>query len=246
MWCFSAIWLLPLMVVQAQDVDHLLSDVLFCQPQAPRFGLLKMFHDDQMFTYNFSDHSAIPQKGEFEKWAGQSFPNPTNISYELELCQAFLEVLTEVLENITPEAKADTQVTVLTAHPVTVGSPNTLICFVGNMYPPVLTITWYKNDQEVTEGITYSGYSAVPDPHSQTFSRNYQTFSYLNFTPHSDDTYTCIAHGGGQNATSTVRYWVADSTVPSDLLENVLCGLGIGLGVLFLIVGIVFFYLASR
>uniref|UniRef100_A0A8C5Q858 Major histocompatibility complex, class II, DM alpha n=1 Tax=Leptobrachium leishanense TaxID=445787 RepID=A0A8C5Q858_9ANUR len=199
MWFLSALWLLPLVTVQAQEDPHFVAEVLFCQPQDPVVGLVKMFDDSQMFSYNFTNGSSIPRIQEFEKWADHSFPNRANISNDLNLCKGFLGELTEVLTNVTPEAKGTTKVKLMTAQPVRLGEPNTLICFVGNIYPPILTITWQKNGLNVTEGITHSGYFAMTD-------MTFQTFSYLKISPQLHETFACIVHSDGDD-TPAVGFW---------------------------------------
>ncbi|KAM8952775.1 class II histocompatibility antigen, M alpha chain [Pelodytes ibericus] len=238
MWYFCAILLLPLVGAQAEGDEHILMDVLFCQPKAPVSGLLKMFDTDQMFSYNFTDGSSIPRKRDFKNWADHSFPNPTTISNDAKLCESFLEQLTSKLEDITPEAIGNTKVKVLTAHPVSMGEPNTLICFVSDIYPPVLTITWSHKDEEVTEGVSSSGYLLMPD-------ETYQTFSYLNFTPHYHDVYSCIVNGVGENMTA-VGFWVPQYPVPSAVLENALCGLAVAFGIVFFILGVVLLCLTCK
>ncbi|XP_053330064.1 uncharacterized protein LOC128503894 [Spea bombifrons] len=238
MWRLCAVLLLPLVAVRGQADTHLLTEVLFCQPDAPVSGLLKMFDDDLMFTYNFSDGSTAPRMADFNKWAGSTFPNRSTISKSLKLCKDFLNNSTNKLEDFTPEAKANTEVRVFTARPLTMGEPNTLICFVSNVFPPVVTITWTKKGEEVTEGVRVTGYSAALD-------QTYQVFSYLNFTPHHQDEFSCMVHTAEGNYT-TVGFWVPMYPVPSDLLENVLCGLALALGILCLTVGVAFLTLARK
>ncbi|XP_056395653.1 class II histocompatibility antigen, M alpha chain isoform X2 [Hyla sarda] len=218
--------------------DHYLSQVLFCQPSEPSSGLLKMFDGDQMFGYNFSDNSVLSWIKDFDKWRDSAFPNPSNISFHVNLCNRFREDLTEALVDITPEARGGAQVTVFTAHPLRLGMQNTLICVINDVYPPALTITWRKNADVLTTGLNSYKYFAMED-------LSFQAFSYLNVTPYHSDVFSCEVQVSGDNRT-IIGYWIPRYPVPSDLLENALCGLGFTLGIIFLLLGFVFFYLAKK
>ncbi|KAJ0000398.1 hypothetical protein NQD34_012240, partial [Periophthalmus magnuspinnatus] len=61
---------------------------------------------------------------------------------------------------------------------------NSLVCFVNHFYPPVITVTWTKNNRLVSEGVSTSTYISNDD---QTF----HCFSTLTFTPEDGDVYSC-------------------------------------------------------
>ncbi|XP_072285816.1 class II histocompatibility antigen, M alpha chain [Pyxicephalus adspersus] len=234
----SVLLALPLLAVQAQEDDHLLSQVLFCQPYQPANGLLKMFDEDQMFHYNFADHSTSAWLRDFDQWSSQTFPSAKDISADVAFCNIFRENLTTALEDIMPEARGGTHVTVFTAHPLRILKPNTLICFINDVYPPALTITWRQNGKVLSTELNANAYFALGD-------LTFQAFSYLNITPRYDDVYSCDVQVAGDNRT-IVSYWVPDYPVPSELLENALCGLGFALGILFLILGLIILCLTKR
>lgn len=234
----TVLLVLPLLAVQAQQVDHVLSQVLFCQPNTSVPGLLKMFDDDQMFSYNFSKQTTSAWLPEFDQWSDQAFPNAENISAYLSLCTSLREALTNVLKDIMPEARGGTPMMVFTAHPLRMGMPNTLICYIRDVYPPALTVTWRRNGELVSKESESPGYLAMGDD-------SFQAFSYLNFTPNYNDTYSCNLQVAGDSRT-IVKYWVPDYPVPSDVLENALCGLGFSLGIVFLFLGFMFLYLYKK
>ncbi|XP_074092702.1 HLA class II histocompatibility antigen, DM alpha chain isoform X3 [Macrotis lagotis] len=64
----------------------------------------------------------------------------------------------------------------------------------------------------------------------------FQAFSYLNFTPTSSDIFTCVVERDG-DLFSTIAFWVPQNPIPSALLENILCGIAFGLGIVGIIVG---------
>ncbi|KAM5146006.1 class II histocompatibility antigen, M alpha chain [Mantella aurantiaca] len=229
---------LPLLAVQAQQDVHWLSQVLFCQPKTSIPGLLKMFDEDQMFSYNFSTHTTSARIRDFEMWNDQAFPNALNISFDLSLCNVLRENITTLLKDIMPEARGGTHVTVFTAYPLQIGKSNTLVCLIDDVYPPALSITWRKQGKVLSRELDFSGYFGMSD-------LSFQAFSYLNVTPSYDDVYSCEVQVAGDNRT-IVSYWVPDYPIPSDILENALCGLGIVLGLVFLFVGIMFLCLSAK
>ncbi|XP_054349558.1 HLA class II histocompatibility antigen, DM alpha chain isoform X4 [Pongo pygmaeus] len=95
---------------------------------------------------------------------------------------------------------------------------------------PVSRVNWQHHSIPV-EGFGPTFVSAVD-------GLSFQAFSYLNFTPESSDIFSCIVTHEIDRYTA-IAYWVPRNALPSDLLENVLCGVAFGLGVLGIIVGIV-------
>lgn len=119
---------------------------------------------------------------------------------------------------------------VFTLKPLEFGKPNTLVCFVSNLFPPTLTVTWQHHAAPV-EGAGPTFVSAIN-------GLSFQAFSYLNFTPSPSDLFSCLVTHEIDGYTA-IAYWVPHNPLPSDLLENVLCGLAFGLGVLGIVVGLV-------
>ncbi|XP_044162530.1 HLA class II histocompatibility antigen, DM alpha chain-like isoform X2 [Bufo gargarizans] len=235
----TLVLLVPLLAMLGHcDDDHLLSQVLFCQPTEPSSGLLKMFDEDQMFSYNFSNNTVTPWISDFHKWRDQAFPNPSTITSHVKLCNRFREELTKALENITPEARGGAQVAVFTGHPLRLGVENTLICAISDVYPPALTVTWRKDAKNLTTSLISSQYFAKAD-------LSFQAFSYLNVTPHHNDVFSCEVQVAGDNRT-IVQYWIPQYPIPSDLMENVLCGLGFSLGIIFLLAGFILLCFAKK
>ncbi|XP_044124665.1 class II histocompatibility antigen, M alpha chain-like isoform X2 [Bufo gargarizans] len=196
----TLVLLLPLLATLGHcDDGHLLSQVLFCQPNEPSSGLLKMFDEDQMFSYNFSDNSVSHWIKDFDKWRDQAFPDPSTIFSHVKLCNRFRQALTEALKDITPEAIGGAHVTVFTANPLKLGVKNTLICSIHDVYPPAVTITWKKNMDVLTRSLISSKYFAMSD-------LSFQVFSYLNVTPMNNEVYSCEVQLSGDNRTIT-EYW---------------------------------------
>lgn len=83
--------------------------------------------------------------------------------------------------------------------PLQLGYPNTLICMVGNIFPPAITISWQRDGIPVTDGVTHLTYTPTED-------LGFMRFSYLAVTPHSGDIYACIVTRERDNI-SVVAYW---------------------------------------
>ena len=82
------------------------------------------------------------------------------------------------------------EVTVFSKSSVMLGQPNTLICHVDNIFPPVINITWLKNGHAVSEGVSETSFLPKDD---DSFFR----FGYLTFLPSDDDVYDCkVEHWG--------------------------------------------------
>ncbi|XP_032443171.1 HLA class II histocompatibility antigen, DQ beta 1 chain-like isoform X3 [Xiphophorus hellerii] len=63
--------------------------------------------------------------------------------------------------------------------------PAMLVCSAYNFYPKQIQITWLRNDQEVTEGV--SNTDVIPDGELY-----YQFHSYLEYTPTSGERISCM------------------------------------------------------
>lgn len=83
--------------------------------------------------------------------------------------------------------------------PLELGRPNTLVCMVGNIFPPAVTIGWQRDGVPVTDGVTDTTYTPVED-------LGFVRFSYLEVTPRAGDVYSCIVTRERDN-TSVLTYW---------------------------------------
>ena len=82
------------------------------------------------------------------------------------------------------------EVTVFSKSPVMLGQPNTLICHVDNIFPPVINITWLRNGHSVTEGVSETSFLIKSD-------YSFLKIKYLTFLPSDDDIYDCkVEHWG--------------------------------------------------
>nr|XP_060616764.1 HLA class II histocompatibility antigen, DR alpha chain-like [Anolis sagrei ordinatus] len=183
-------------------------------------------------------------------WARKSvswnLPELTHFaSYEAAVGLGFLSGMKHNVEvfmqlsNRTRALNAAPSAKVYTEYPVEMGDPNILICFVDLFSPPVLNVTWLKNGEVVSEGVKETGFLPSTD---NSFSK----FSYLPFIPQNGDFYTCrVEHWGLPEPLTTI--WESKGPTPlPETAENVLCGLGLAIGILGIVVGTVLFFKAMR
>ncbi|XP_038226911.1 class II histocompatibility antigen, M alpha chain [Dermochelys coriacea] len=216
---------------------HVLSRVLFCQPDRPSQGLADTFDGDQLFSFDFPGARWEPRLPDFQPWVGAQ-ESTEQIRNNSRLCQHLLLALTNMTEGLLPEAKGTPMANVFTARPLELGKPNTLICQVGNLFPASVTVSWQRLGKPVSQGINTTRYYPTED-------LGFLLFSYLEFTPQEGDVYTCTITRPRDRFT-TVAYWVPQNPIPSELLENVLCGVAIALGIFFLVTGIVLLLKSRR
>ncbi|XP_040840583.1 SLA class II histocompatibility antigen, DQ haplotype D alpha chain-like [Ochotona curzoniae] len=135
--------------------------------------------------------------------------------------------------NYTAAVNEIPEVTVFPKSPVRLGQPNTLICFVDNIFPPVTNISWLINGRSVTEGVSETSFLSKSD---HAFSK----MGYLTFLPTADDIYDCrVEHWGLEKP--LLKHWEPKIPVPmSELTETVVCALGLAIGLGGIIVGTIF------
>lgn len=83
--------------------------------------------------------------------------------------------------------------------PVELGDPNILICYVDKFWPSIITITWLRNGQVVTDGVLETVFYPRED-------HSFRKFSYLPFIPTRGDYYDCrVEHWG--LPTALLKHW---------------------------------------
>lgn len=135
--------------------------------------------------------------------------------------------------NSTPATNEVPEATVFPKSPMTLGVPNTLICFVDNIFPPVINITWLSNGHSVTEGVFETSFISKND-------HSFFKISYLTFLPSADDIYDCkVEHWGLDKP--LLKHWEPEILTPmSELTETVVCALGLAIGLVGIVLGTIF------
>lgn len=98
---------------------------------------------------------------------------------------------------------------VFTLKPLEFGKPNTLVCFVSNLFPPTLTVTWQHHSGSVE--------SSGPTFVSAVDGLSFQAFSYLNFTPAPSDLFSCLVTHEIDGYTA-IAYW-GETLLPGSLVH---------------------------
>uniref|UniRef100_A0A2K6C2P6 Major histocompatibility complex, class II, DM alpha n=1 Tax=Macaca nemestrina TaxID=9545 RepID=A0A2K6C2P6_MACNE len=209
--------------------NHTFLHTVYCQDGSPSMGLSEAYDEDQLFFFDFSQNTRVPRLPEFADWAQEQGDAPA-ILFDKAFCEMMIQQIGPQLDGKIPVSRGFPIAEVFTLKPLEFGKPNTLVCFVSNLFPPMLTVNWQHHSVPV-EGSGPTFVSAVD-------GLSFQAFSYLNITPEPSDVFSCIVTHEIDRYTA-IAYWVPQNALPSDLLENVLCGVAFGLGVLGIIVGIV-------
>ncbi|XP_026517745.1 HLA class II histocompatibility antigen, DR alpha chain-like [Terrapene carolina triunguis] len=131
---------------------------------------------------------------------------------------------------LTPVSPVPPEVTVFSKGPVELGEPNILICFVDKFFPPVLSVTWLKNGQEVTEGVSETDFYPRQDD-------SFRKFSYLPFLPSQGDFYDCRVEHWGLPEPFTKHWEVQVPTPVPETTETLVCALGLAVGIIGIIAG---------
>lgn len=105
------------------------------------------------------------------------------------------------------------------------GVENRLICFVTHFYPPPIKVSWTRNNQPVTEGVSTSRFYPNKD-------RIFYYFSTLKFTPSDGDIYSCTVEHVALEMPQT-RTWEPDfSHQTLGVGLDIYCGVGLVVGLL--------------
>ncbi|KAH1182537.1 hypothetical protein KIL84_004029 [Mauremys mutica] len=196
-------------------------------PAQQDFGeYMHEFDQDEMFHVDLERKETIWRLPDFSKFA----------SFEAQLALGNMAVLKHNLESLikrsnhTQAQNVPPEVTVFPRGPVELGEPNVLICFADKFFPPVLSVTWLKNGQEVTGGVYETDFYPRQDD-------SFRKFSYLPFLPSQGDFYDCRVEHGGLAETFT-KHWEAQvpSPVP-ETTETLVCALGLAVGIVGIIAG---------
>ncbi|KAM3911176.1 RLA class II histocompatibility antigen, DP alpha-1 chain-like [Leptodactylus fuscus] len=224
----ALICVLCLRVSEAVRVGNVLIQSEFYQTQLPSAEFAFQFDDDELFNVNYDKQETrwrLPQFGELASFeAAGALQNRAVLAQNLKIDMQ--------RSNNTAAIPVTPIIHVFTEEPVVLNEPNTLICFIKQIFPPVIKMSWLKNTQPVTEGVSDTDYYFASDS-------SYYKFSYLATIPAEGDVYTCSVEHAGLPDNPTNRMWSPDvpSHVP-ETSENVVCGLGLAVGIIGIVAGI--------
>ncbi|XP_064408119.1 HLA class II histocompatibility antigen, DP alpha 1 chain-like [Latimeria chalumnae] len=170
----------------AFESEHTLFQIDFCQTGHPNGDYNFLFDEDEAFSVDLEEKEAV--------WRLPQFKDLTRYEVEVAVanmrtCESNLDIIIKtanesLTDNDPPEVR------VYPEDQVEFGKSNILICFMDNFFPPVLNVSWYKNGELVSEGVSDTDFYHKAD-------YGFRRFSFLVFTPEVGDIYSChVEHWG--------------------------------------------------
>ncbi|XP_056102601.1 rano class II histocompatibility antigen, B alpha chain-like [Rhinichthys klamathensis goyatoka] len=142
---------------------------------------------------------------------------------QLEVCKQNLQVHTQIYKS--PVERLDIPDTsIYSEDDVVQDVENTLICHVTGFFPPPVNVSWTKNNQIVTEGMSLSQYRRKDDG-------TFNIFSSLKFMPKEGDIYSCTVNHKSIPGQPQTKTWDVNVALPG-VGPAVFCGVGLTLGLL--------------
>lgn len=187
------------------------------------------FDGDEIFHVDSHKKETVWRLKEFGQFA--SFEAQGALA-NLAVDKANLDIMKKRSNN-TSDSNVPPEVTLLSSGPVELGEPNVLICFIDKFSPPVVNVRWLKNGEPVTTGVSETVFLPRKD---QLFRK----FHYLPFLPSNEDYYDCeVEHLGLERP--LLKHWEFEEHTPlPETKENVVCALGLVVGLVGIIVGTIF------
>ncbi|XP_067399237.1 HLA class II histocompatibility antigen, DR alpha chain-like [Emydura macquarii macquarii] len=222
--------LLALPGTGAVTAENLLSHAAFYQrtdqSQQESGQFMFEFDQDEIFHVDLEKKETVWRLPDFGKFT----------SYEAQGALGVIAVDKSNMESLikrsnhTQAQNVPPEVTVFPKGPVELGEPNVLICFVDKFFPPVLSVTWLKNGQEVTGGVFETDFYPRQD-------NAFRKFSYLPFIPRQDEFYDCrVQHVG--LAQPFLKHWEPQVPTPvPETTETLVCALGLAMGLIGIVAG---------
>uniref|UniRef100_A0A8C3KIG1 Ig-like domain-containing protein n=1 Tax=Calidris pygmaea TaxID=425635 RepID=A0A8C3KIG1_9CHAR len=164
-------------------------------PQQENGEYQQSFNADEVFHVDLQKTETVwrlPEFGNFSSFEAQgALQNAATDKHNLEL---MMQRSNRSLGTIVPP-----EVTVFPKRRVELEDPNVLICYVDKFWPSVISISWLKNGQEVTDGVLETVFYPRED-------NTFRKFSYLPFIPTRGDYYDCrVEHWG--LPTPLLKHW---------------------------------------
>ncbi|KAM5325021.1 HLA class II histocompatibility antigen, DR alpha chain [Glossophaga mutica] len=209
--------------------DHVIIQAEFYMTPHPSGEFMFDFDGDEIFHVDTKKKETVWRLKEFGHFA--SFEAQGALA-NMAVDKANLDIMMK-RSNHTPDTNVPPEVTVLPNNPVELGEPNILICFIDKFSPPLINVTWLQNGKPVTTGVSETVFLPRED---QLFRK----FYYLPFLPSTEDVYDCkVEHWGLDEP--LLKHWEFEARTPlPETTENVVCGLGLVVGLVGIIIGTIF------
>lgn len=209
--------------------DHVIIQAEFYMTPNPSGEFMFDFDGDEIFHVDMEKKETVWRLEEFGRFA--SFEAQGALA-NIAVDKANLDAMMKRTNN-TPNTNVPPEVTVLPNKPVELGEPNTLICFIDKFSPPAVNVTWLQNGKPVTTGVSETVFLPRED-------HLFRKFHYLPFLPSTEDVYDCqVDHWGLDEP--LLKHWEFEARTPlPETTENVVCALGLVVGLVGIIVGTIF------
>ncbi|XP_023576852.1 HLA class II histocompatibility antigen, DP alpha 1 chain isoform X2 [Octodon degus] len=215
--------------------DHVSIYGMFAQTHRPSGEFLFEFDEDEQFYVDKDKKETIWHLPEFGRaFSFDAQGGLTNIA----IATSNLNIMIQ-RTNHTQEPNDPPEVTVFPKEPVELGEPNILICHVDQFFPPVLNVTWLKNGQPVTEGVSESIFLPRTD-------YSFHQFHYLTFLPNTEDFYDCKVEHWGLDEPYLTHWEPQEPVEVTETTATLVCALGLVVGLVGIIVGTVLIIRALR
>ncbi|KAM5287447.1 HLA class II histocompatibility antigen, DR alpha chain [Hipposideros larvatus] len=209
--------------------DHVIIQAEFYMTPDPSGEFMFDFDGDEVFHVDMEKKETVWRLEEFGHFT--SFEAQGALA-NIAVDKANLDTMMK-LSNNTPNTNVPPEVTVLPNKPVELGEPNILICFIDKFSPPAINVTWLQNGKPVTTGVSETVFLPRKD-------HLFRKFHYLSFLPSTEDVYDCqVDHWGLDEP--LLKHWEFEARTPlPETTENVVCALGLVVGLVGIIVGTIF------
>ncbi|XP_050972630.1 HLA class II histocompatibility antigen, DP alpha 1 chain-like [Labeo rohita] len=211
------------------DVEHEAFQLLVCSNTEEEFYI--GYDEEELWHVNFDQETEVLTIPNFIGSLSFAEFYERSVRY-IDTCRSYLRNFIIQFESPTPEMDAP-QTSIYPKDDVHLGVKNTLICHVTGFYPPTVSISWTKNNVNLTEGINFSQYRPKSDG-------TFNIFSAIKFTPIIGDVYGCTVHHRALQGKPQTKIWDVDIALPN-VGPAVLCGVGLVLGLLGVAAGTFFF-----
>ncbi|XP_001376764.2 H-2 class II histocompatibility antigen, A-U alpha chain-like isoform X2 [Monodelphis domestica] len=217
----------PWVASESIEADHVASyGTTMAQSYGPSGQFTQEFDEDELFYVDQQKKETVWRLPEFSHFAGF---DPQGGLEDIATAEHNLDCLIK-RSNRTKAIPVAPEVTVFPESPVELDQPNVLICLVDNIFPPVVNITWLRNGQVITTGVSGTEFYPRSD-------YKFRKFYYLTFLPNTEDVYDCqVEHWGLEQP--IFRHWEPQFPSPlPETTETVVCALGLAVGLVGIILG---------
>ncbi|XP_075115992.1 mamu class II histocompatibility antigen, DR alpha chain-like [Leptodactylus fuscus] len=194
---FSLVCILCVTTSQAIEVGNIFTQSVFYQTLEPTGEYMFQVDDDEIFYVDLSSKDVrwkLPQFGEMASFEG------AGALQDIGVLKHNLAIYEKRSNYTIAKSVVQEDIRVFTEKPFLLGQPVTLICLATKFFPPVIKMSWLKNNEPVTDGVTETDYYPALDG---SFSK----FLYLADLPKEGDVYTCSVEHDGLPKNPTNRIW---------------------------------------